>query len=86
MWKKCSHMINAIIVVNVAFSYTGGSHNPHNFINEFSHLAHFWYYYLKLLIALEHHSCRETKVWLRMLKYASKKPNKHGAKWEKSSF
>ncbi len=86
MWKECSHMGNAILVVDFAFSYTGGSHNPHNFINEFSHLAHYWYSFLKLLITLEHHWGRETKAWLRMLKYASQKPNKHGAKWVKSSF
>jgi hypothetical protein len=32
-------MGNAILVVVVAFSYMGGLHNPHNFINEYSHLA-----------------------------------------------
>lgn len=79
-------MGNAILVVDVAFSYMGGSHNPHNFINEFSHLAHFQYSFFKWLITLEHHWGKETKVWLKMLEYASKKPNNHGAKWEKFSF
>ncbi len=79
-------MRNVIPIVDVAFSYMRGSHNPHNFINEFSHLAHSRYSFLKSLITLEHHWGRGTKVWLRMLKYTSKKPNKHGAKWEKSSF